>query len=149
MTTITKAQIQLIHIAKNQLGMDDDMYRDMLSNLFARRSSKDLTYDQAVELIDHLRACGFIIRSKKQSGNIIHLTTPAQRRLIDVLSRRYTWRCRNGFTLWLNRQREKGNIKSIALNEASDARWVIEKLKQMTRTTTNHISNREVSHEMG
>jgi hypothetical protein len=150
MNKITKAQIQLIHIAKHQLGLDTDLYRDILFNLFGKRSSKDLTYYQGVELINHLKSCGFVIQGRKHiADNIIHLTTPAQRRLIDVLSKRFTWRCRDGFTIWLQRQRDKGFIKSVALNKSSDARWVIEKLKLMTRTTTNNISNCETPHEVG
>jgi hypothetical protein len=150
MNKITKNQIQLIHIAKNELGLDDDLYRDMLFNLFGERSSRDLTYAQGVELIDHLKDCGFQIRGKDHDkSNIIRLTTPDQRRLIDVLSRRFTWRVRNGFSLWLERQREKGHIKSAALNDSSDARWVIERLKQMTKTSTSNIIHREAPRDLG
>ncbi len=150
MNKITKNQIQLIHIAKNELGLDDDLYRDMLFNLFGKRSSKDLTYGQGVELIDHFKASGFVIRGKdRKISNIIRLTTPDQRRLIDVLSRRFTWRVRNGFSLWLERQREKGHITSTTLNESSDASWVIERLKQMTKTSTSNIFHREAPRELG
>lgn len=151
MSTITKQQIQLIHIAKQRLGLDDDLYRDMLFNLFRVRSSKNLTYRQASELLDHFKSRGFVFQSKKRApaGNIIHLTSPKERNLISVLSHRYIWRCKNGFNLWLRAQQEKGYIKSVALNESSDAHWVIEKLKQMTGTTTAHIANREAPREVG
>jgi len=149
---ILPTQVKIIHIAKHQLGLEDSVYRDILAVQFGASSCLDLTSGQAYALIEHLRSLGFAMQGKthKQSRpsapNVIHLATPAQRRLIEVLSGRFHWRSRDGFTLWLERQREKGSIKSVALNESSDARWVIEKLKLMTKTTTDHISHREVPH---
>lgn len=149
---ITPAQVKLIHIAVHQLGLEDSVYRDILAVQFDKSSSLDLTYAEAHKLIEHFRSLGFVMRGKAHKGNrpsapnVIHLTTPAQHRLIEVLSGRFHWRSRDGFNLWLKRQHEDGRIKSVSLNDSSDARWVIEKLKQMTKTTTDHISNREAPH---
>lgn len=151
MNTITKKQIRLIHVAKNQLGLDDDTYQTMMYSLFRRQSSKDLSYKEANEFIDHLKTCGFRVRRKDRDNapNIIHLTSAAEHRLIGVLSKRFTWRCRDGFNMWLQHQRDNGHIKSVSLNERSDARWVIEKLKLMTGTKTGDIVRREVPNEVG
>ncbi len=148
MSKITKKQIQLIHIAKNKLDMDDDTYRETLSSLYGATSSKALSYRQAADLIDRFKSFGFVIKSKKPD-NIIRLASPKQRRLIEVLSQRFQWRVANGFMLWLQAQKEKGFIKSVEINESSDANWVIEKLKLMTGTSRDNISKRERPHAMG
>jgi phage gp16-like protein len=149
MGTISRKQIQLIHIAKNELGLDEDIYRDMLFEFYDTRSSKDLSYSQATDLIERFKGFGFKIRSKKVPDNIIHMTTPKQRSLIDILSKRFKWKESKGFSLWLQSQNEKGFIKSVSLNESTDASWVIEKLKLMTKTTTQNISNRENPYAIG
>ncbi|HOV99269.1 MAG TPA: regulatory protein GemA [Bacteroidota bacterium] len=61
---ITKKQIQLIHIAKSQLKLDDETYRAMLAG-FGVESSKDLDYSDAEKLLDQLRSAGFKISPKK------------------------------------------------------------------------------------
>lgn len=148
MKPISKNQIKLIHTAKSQLGLDDNLYRDILLNLFGVSSSTELSVRQGIELIEYFRKHGFVLQKDRERKNIIRLVTPAQRRLINVLSSRFPWKYKNGFELWLRRQQEKGYIRSAALNEFADAAWVIEKLKQMTGTTTGNIINREVPHEV-
>ncbi len=44
---IPKAIIGKIHIAKQQLGMDDDIYRGLLARVAGVRSSKELNERQA------------------------------------------------------------------------------------------------------
>jgi len=51
--------LALIHIAKKQLGMDDDVYRDMLWAVARVRSAKDLDHAGRAKVMDHLRRCGF------------------------------------------------------------------------------------------
>ena len=76
--SITKKQIQLIHIAKQQLSIDDDTYKELLAN-YNVTSSKDLTQFQAEHLLRHLRSKGFKIvkpaRNKaKMHNKVIKLT---------------------------------------------------------------------------
>ncbi len=56
--------IQLIHVAKGQLGMDDDTYRNMLKQLTQKDSTKQLTVPQLNRVIAHLQGLGFKIQSK-------------------------------------------------------------------------------------
>lgn len=56
--------IQLIHIAKSQLGIDDDTYRNMLKQLTQKDSTKQLTVGQLNRVIAHLQGLGFKIKSK-------------------------------------------------------------------------------------
>ncbi len=47
-----------IHIAKKELGLDDDTYRAMLFGLTGKRSAKDLTPAESVRVLKHMSASG-------------------------------------------------------------------------------------------
>lgn len=55
---IGKREKALIHVAKTQLGMDDQAYRELLAN-FGVTSSVELDSTQFEELMRHMKACGF------------------------------------------------------------------------------------------
>lgn len=48
-----------IHIAKKELALDDDSYRDVLERVTGARSSKDLSPAQRRKLISELKRLGF------------------------------------------------------------------------------------------
>ncbi len=52
-----------IHIAKAQLGLDDDTYRAMLWGVARVRSAKDLDHAGRAKVLAHLTACGFKSRA--------------------------------------------------------------------------------------
>lgn len=54
-----RKDIQLIHIAKQQLGMDDDTYRAMLWSVARVKSSTELDFAGRKNVLDHMQACGF------------------------------------------------------------------------------------------
>lgn len=54
-----RKDIQLIHIAKQQLDMDDETYRAMLWAVARVKSSTALDYAGRKKVLDHLKACGF------------------------------------------------------------------------------------------
>lgn len=54
-----KTAIQLIHIAKSQLGLDDDTYRQMLSTTTGKNSCSKMTLPELQQVLDHLKAKGF------------------------------------------------------------------------------------------
>jgi len=56
---ITPGQITMIHVAKTQLKLSNDVYRDILWEQFQVNSSKALNYRQAVEMLRHLKVLGF------------------------------------------------------------------------------------------
>lgn len=62
--------IQVIHVAKGQLGMDDDTYRNMLKQLTQKDSTKQLTIGQLSRIITHLQGLGFKIQSKTKSKQV-------------------------------------------------------------------------------
>lgn len=59
------SELAKIHIAKQQLGMDDEAYRAMLWACGRVRSSKDLDYAGRKRVLEHLEKCGFKSSAKK------------------------------------------------------------------------------------
>ncbi len=62
-----------IHLAKKQLGLDDDTYRDMLWAVARVRSSADLDFTGLQRVLDHLQRRGF----KAVAGRKPHPGRPA------------------------------------------------------------------------
>lgn len=56
--------IQLIHIAKSQLGLDDATYRAMLAGLELPDSTTRMSIPQLGKVLEHLKSKGFKVRSK-------------------------------------------------------------------------------------
>lgn len=56
---IAKAIIGKIHIAKQQLGMEDDIYRGLLARVAGVKSSKDLNSKQAGNVLREFERLGF------------------------------------------------------------------------------------------
>jgi phage gp16-like protein len=56
---LRNADLAKIHIAKKQLGLDDETYRAMLRTHGGVSSSKDLSPMAAARVLAHLRSAGF------------------------------------------------------------------------------------------
>lgn len=54
-----RAELAKIHIAKKELGMDDDTYRAMLQQVGGVASSKDLSAMGRANVLEHLKSHGF------------------------------------------------------------------------------------------
>lgn len=67
-----RAALGKIHIAKKQLGMDDDTYRSMLLTLGGVKSSKDLTPEGINKVIRHFEQSGVKFTSPKKKGTAPH-----------------------------------------------------------------------------
>lgn len=90
---ISATQIRKIHTLKNVIGLDDDLYLDMLMS-FDVQTSKDLTYAEAVIFIEILEekaiALNRWVRSAKKYADIkrdTKMATPAQLRMIEGMWR--------------------------------------------------------------
>jgi hypothetical protein len=58
-------EIKLIQIGRTALGLDEDTYRQMLSTLCGgKSSSKQLTWQERKKVLDHMKACGFQLRTR-------------------------------------------------------------------------------------
>ena len=78
---IRKSELSQIHIAKKQLGWDEDTYRAAIraASKGATDSSADLDYKQRKLLLDRMKASGFKVRhARKPSMNAS--ATPQKRK---------------------------------------------------------------------
>jgi len=62
------AAIGKIHIAKSQLGLDDETYRAILLTIGNVKSSKDLTPEGINKVIKHFENKGVVFTKKKGTG---------------------------------------------------------------------------------
>ena len=78
---LTRKQIALIHVAKKQLGLNEDDYRAAVQTYGGAGSSKDLSRFGFKNLMKHLEKCGF-----KSTGESSRpgMATPAQLRKITA-----------------------------------------------------------------
>lgn len=58
-TQLRNAELAQIHIARAQLGIDEDTYRAVLWTVARVRSSKDLDWTGRKKLLEHFRAKGW------------------------------------------------------------------------------------------
>ena len=56
---LARREIQLIHVARQKVSMDEDTYRVLLHDRFGVASSKDMDWKQRRELLDHFKTLGF------------------------------------------------------------------------------------------
>ena len=86
----TKYQIKKIHTLKNILGLDDDLYRDMLAS-FGVQSSKKLTYTEAKVFIsileDKIQELEIKMYKKFEElcGRDDNMATPPQLRKLEAI----------------------------------------------------------------
>jgi len=127
-------ELAQIHIAKKQLGMDDDTYRAMLQNITGKDSSKDMDITDRYRVLAHLKKVGFKPKRGKASIN-------DQRTKIHALwsAMAKSGLIKDGSTTalnhWVKRMTEKFNqgkgIESVTwLTNTRTAQRVLESLKQ-------------------
>lgn len=62
--------LQLVHIGKNQLGMDDEAYRSLLSQQFYQNSAKNISYSDLLKLVKILQQRGAKIRLPRDTPTL-------------------------------------------------------------------------------
>lgn len=79
-TISKKKYIQLIHVAKSKLGLDDDVYRDILNNETGKNSTKDMNISELIRVLNRLKSNGFTVQPQTkemadtpQNNLILHL----------------------------------------------------------------------------
>ncbi len=61
-----KTLLAKVHIAKKELGLNDEEYRSVLYQLFQKDSARDLNINELIRLVNTFIACGWKPRSKKR-----------------------------------------------------------------------------------
>lgn len=136
---IDNTQKKLIHIAKAQLKMSDETYREILSKYFWANTCKELNYNEASKLVDWLKERGFKIKQhraesseqratkKKLPPTVTQLLSREQLKKIEMLKADIHWHAGPmGYTLWLNKYLKKDHITT-----SREAQNVIEAMKAM------------------
>lgn len=76
----TRTNLAKIHIAKKELNLSDDIYRDILAVQFNAGSSKDLTDLQCIKLLQHFEKLGWSQKIAARGKALVPETrTTAQR----------------------------------------------------------------------
>jgi len=75
--------LAIVHIAKNQLGMDDDGYREVLAH-YGVSSSAALSVPELEDLVDHFESLGF----RKKRGNGKEEIVKGKQRMAQALHAR-------------------------------------------------------------
>lgn len=60
--SLDRGMLAKIHIAKKELGFDDDAYRDILQTRYKKDSAAKLTRFEAEDLIKHFQGQGFKVK---------------------------------------------------------------------------------------
>lgn len=84
--TISRAVLSKIHIARQQLDMDDDSYRKMLARVAGVRSAKDLNVRTAERVLQELKTLGWKpAPSKRAQGKPHNLEKmPAEAKVVEA-----------------------------------------------------------------
>lgn len=80
-----KKMMQLVHIGKNKLGLDDATYRDMLWQVTGKRSSKDCTAANLKKMIERMEQHGFTITPAKKHQTKKPDAAKSKQALIDKI----------------------------------------------------------------
>ncbi|WP_417656169.1 gp16 family protein [Pseudidiomarina aestuarii] len=67
--------IQLIHVAKREMALDDETYRAALSGVCGKNSCKNLSLSELHQVLEHFKRTGFKMRSKKVNNRISPLSS--------------------------------------------------------------------------
>jgi phage gp16-like protein len=143
MKMIEPKQIQLIHIAAHQLRLSREEYEAAIMGQTKGRtaSSKELTYSEAHDLIEHFKSLGFRIRSRKcgwcaprrdrgkVAPNITYMVSQGQTDMIAALKDQVRWRCADGYERWLSKYAKTDQVRT-----SLQASRVIEGLKGILRS---------------
>jgi phage gp16-like protein len=98
--------IRLIHVARRDLAIDDDAWRDLLREKFKVESSTELGIVDLYAVIAHLKKCGFKVRHPKKKPG------PALSRPLEGAAQRYPGDAAKLRALWLFMAHELHVIRS-------------------------------------
>ncbi|HII3215435.1 TPA: gp16 family protein [Citrobacter freundii] len=131
--------IQLIHIARNDLLMDEDTYRQMLQGLTGKASTKGMDVTQLNRVMESMKRKGFRVKPSGKARSGLPLDTHPQSKKLRAL-----WlemasagivrdSSEQALALWVQRETGISALRWLSNEQASN---VIEKLKKWQRRAT-------------
>lgn len=149
----TTSQIRKIHALKSVLGMDDDLYRDMLMS-FDVQTSKNLTFTEADILVDILEkqaiAIGKWEKQPKKYEDLNrnnNMATDAQMRMIEGLWREICYHDTDAFAKKSLRKflKSKFKVDDIMFLTKAKAIKVIQAIQAIKKSLKNKKSTATLS----
>ena len=134
-----QTELAQIHIAKKQLGLDDDTYRMMLANLTGKDSTKDMDISERYKVLAHLKKIGFKPKKGKKrlspKGGVGDQRDKIRAIWIDMYKDGFIQDgSENALDAWVSRMTKnhrEGRIDSITwLRDVEQAQFVLEALKK-------------------
>ena len=61
-----KLLVRLIHVARRDIGMDEETYRSVLLSITGKASASSLGILQLEQVLAHMKKCGFKVRTNRQ-----------------------------------------------------------------------------------
>jgi len=89
--------IQLIHIAKSQLDMDDEYYRLNLHEAVKKQSCADMSLSELVQVLEHFKKLGFKPKSIKKQSPKSSNKKPSEKNMLDKLRQIWIEMHKQGF----------------------------------------------------
>ncbi|EPS1205731.1 MULTISPECIES: gp16 family protein [Enterobacteriaceae] len=128
--------IQLIHIARSDLQMDEDTYRQMLQGLTGKASTKGMDTPQLNRVLESMKKKGFRIKPAGKTKSGLPLDSHPQSKKIRALwlemaAAGVVRDCsEQALALWVKRETGISALRWLSNEQASS---VIEKLKKWQR----------------
>lgn len=124
--------IQLIHIGKCQLNLDEDTYRHMLTEITKKDSTKKMSKSELVAVFEHLKSIGFKTAPAKSAGKLSQADDAQSRKIRSLwITLHELGAVRNSSEMALAKYVERQTGKSaLQFISTVDASRVIESLKQ-------------------
>lgn len=128
--------IQLIHIARSDLQMDEDTYRQMLQGLTGKASTKGMDTTQLDRVLESMKKKGFRVKPAGKATSSLLLDNHPQSKKIRAL-----WlemaaagivrdSSEQALALWVKRETGISALRWLSNEQASS---IIEKLKKWQR----------------
>ncbi|EDN2204868.1 regulatory protein GemA [Salmonella enterica] len=125
--------IQLIHIAKSQMGMDIDTYRQMLLSITGKTSTSDMNPGQLNKVLAAMKGKGFVVKPSSKARTTRPLADyPQAKKLRALWLEMYAQgivrdSSEEALRRWVKRETGVDGLQWLEADKASTA---IEKLKK-------------------
>ena len=132
--------IQLIHIAKGQLHLDDGTYRQMLTEITSKDSCSKMSKSELVAVFEHLKTLGFKTTPAKAAGKVAQADDAQSRKIRSLwLTLHDLGAVRNAseraLAKYVERQTGKSALQFISTEDASRVIETLKKWQQRVEDT--------------
>lgn len=130
---LSRDKVTLVHVAKQQVGLAEDLYRAMLMDVAGVSSSKDLTLDRFLRVMQRFERLGFKRQfsppARADQAPRIGMATPAQMDYIRGLWAQWSGHADEAaMTAWIE---NKYHVSALRFLDVVRAQKAIEGLKAM------------------